>query len=163
MATAASQGLPKSIRRGLTRLRRRIRALGALRGLGTVALVLALGAVLGMAADLAVVLPGWARWSLWGACLGAAGLAVLATVVWPLVRRVGWTDLAAVAERGHPTLDERLTSSVALLGARPHGSPELIAALADEAAARARSALGAIPADTRVLGELVEALAARIA
>ena len=35
-------------------------------------------------------------------------------------------------------VDERLTSSVALLGARAHGSPELIAALAAEAAERAR-------------------------
>ena len=48
-----------------------------------------------------------------------------------------WNDLAALAERGEPSLGERLTSAVGLLRQRPHGSPELIAAVVDDAAERA--------------------------
>ena len=116
----------------------RLRTLGTLRGLGTLALILAIGAAAGMVADVAVVLPMAARWAIWGAWVAAGAVALLAAVVRPLVRRIGWTDLAAVAERGHPGLAERLTSAVGLLRERPHGSPELIAALADDAADRTR-------------------------
>ncbi|HEX8203409.1 MAG TPA: hypothetical protein VF590_23235, partial [Isosphaeraceae bacterium] len=131
--------LPRPIRRGLGRVDRKLRLLGALRGLGTAALVLALGAALGMAADFFWELSRGARWAIWGAWVAAGGLALLLGVVRPLVRRLGWTDLAAVAERGFPGLGERLTGAVGLLAGRPHGSPALIAALADEAAAQTRT------------------------
>jgi hypothetical protein len=68
------------------------------------------------------------------------GLIVAATR--PMVRRSGALALAALAERSHPPLGESLTAAVALFDERerrrepPHGSPALIAALADEAAAR---------------------------
>jgi hypothetical protein len=52
-----SPSLPRPIRRGLGRVDHKLRLLGALRGLGTVALVLALGAALGMAADFLWELP----------------------------------------------------------------------------------------------------------
>src|SRR5438309_4223013 len=125
--------LPRSIRRGLGRVDLKLRAVGALRGLGTAALIAALGAVAGMAADFAWPLPAWVRWALWIGWVAAVGVALAASVVRPLVRRVVWVDLAAVAERGHPGLGERLTGAAALLGGRgrPHGSPALIAALAD--------------------------------
>lgn len=130
--------LPRSIRRGLGRVGRRLRTATLVRGLGLVALATAAGAALGAAADLATVLPGPARWLIWGSWV-AAGLATLAlAVLRPLARRAGWAELAAVAERGEPALGERLTGAVGLHG-RPHGSPALIAALAADAEHRARS------------------------
>jgi len=137
---ASAAPLPRAIRRGLGRVDHRLRMVGTVRGLGTVALVLAVGAALGMAADVAFVLPIGARWALWGAWIAAGTLALLATVLRPMLRRLTWGDLAAVAETGQPTLGERLTGTVALLRGRPHGSPELIAALVDDAAGHAGTA-----------------------
>ena len=143
MATVTTEtrtplALPRAIRRGLGRVDHRLRMLGMLRGAGTLALILAVGAAIGMAADVAFVLPMAARWAIWGAWVAAGAIALLAGVVRPLVRRIGWIELAAVAERGHPGLAERLTGAVGLLRGRPHGSPELIAALAEDAAQSAR-------------------------
>ena len=95
------------------------------------------GAVLAMAADVAFVLPLQARWIMWGTWVATAAVATGIGVIRPLVRRLTWNDLAALAERGEPSLGERLTSAVGLLRQRPHGSPELIAAVVDDAADRA--------------------------
>ena len=132
--------LPRPIRRALGRLGLRLRTAFLLEGLGTTALTLVLGAVTGMGADFVWVLPQIVRWAIWGVWLAVAGLVFLITTLRPLFRRFGAFDLAAVAERGLPELGERLTSAVALLdrGTRPHGSPGLIAALAEEAAAKSR-------------------------
>ncbi len=142
MATATTEArvLPRAIRRGLKQVRRRVRRVTFAHGLGTLLLVLAAVAVAGMAADLLAVLPQFVRWAIWAGWI-AAGLAVLAGfLLWPLGRRLGWTDLAAVAERARPELEERLTGSVALLEAREHahGSRDLIAALAEDTEARVR-------------------------
>ena len=138
----ANARLPRPIRRVLGRLGLRLRVASCLRGLGTTILVMALCAALGMAADLAWVLPQLARWAIWGAWLAFGGLILILKTLRPLVRRFGAFDLAAVAERGHPELGERLTGAVALLGMgsrhAPHGSPALIAALVEEAAEESR-------------------------
>ncbi|HWE39706.1 MAG TPA: hypothetical protein VG406_24365 [Isosphaeraceae bacterium] len=128
--------LPRPIRRVLGRVGRRLRAAALLRGLGRVALVLAVGAALGMAADFAGVLPEAARWAIWGGWLAATGATMVIGVLYPMVRGAGVFELAALAERAHPGLGERLTGAVALLGPHRarHGSPALIAALAVEAA-----------------------------
>ncbi len=137
----ATATLPRPIRRALGRLGLRLRLASCLRGLGTTILVMALCAAMGMAADLAWVLPQVTRWAIWGVWLAIGGLIFLLTILRPLFRRFGAFDLAAVAERGHPELGERLTGAVALLGngRAPHGSPTLIAALAEEAVAEART------------------------
>src|SRR5262249_31303502 len=126
------RSLPQALRRGLTRVSRRLRTIALVRGLGTLALVLGLGAIGGMIAVVAFVLPQPARWAIWLAWIGAGILTLIVTLGRPLSRRIRWTDLAAVAERGHPELGEQLTESVALLGEdeRAHGSPSLIRALA---------------------------------
>jgi hypothetical protein len=138
---SANPSLPRPIRRALGRLSLRLRTAFLLRGLGTTALTLVLGAVLGMAADFAWVLPQIARWAIWGVWLTVASLVFILTTLRPLVRRFGAFDLAAVAERGQPELGERLTGAVSLLdrSTHPHGSPALIAALAEEAAAKSRA------------------------
>jgi hypothetical protein len=104
-----------------------------------VALVGAIGAVLAIGADFAVPLPQAVRWAIWGGWLATVTLAVVFAVLRPLLRRAAVLDLAAVAQRAHPELGERLTGAVALLNPitnRPaHGAPALIGALADEASA----------------------------
>ena len=137
----ATATLPLPIRRALGRLGLRLRMTAGLRGLGSTLLAMAVCAALGIAADLAWVLPQPARWTIWAAWLALGGLIFIVTALRPLVRRLGAFDLAAVAERGHPELGERLTGVVALLGSgqAPHGSPALIAALTREAVDEART------------------------
>jgi len=134
---AASISLPRPIGRALGRLDRRLRTSSFWRGLGTTALVIAAGAALGIAADFAWVLPQAARWAIWGAWLAAGSFAIIVTVLRPIVRRFVAFDLAALAEQTHPELGEQLTGTVSLLGGvvPAHGSPALIAALAERAAA----------------------------
>ncbi len=136
---SSHQALPREIRRVLGQLDRRIRAVAALKGLGTVALVVALIAAAGMALDFAWPLPQSVRWLIWGAWLLVGGWAVGTRVVRPLFRGRLPLELAAVAERTHPGLGERLTGAVGLLGetGRPHGSSSLIAAVADDASQHA--------------------------
>ena len=141
MATATtetrhSRSLPRAIRRGLRRLRPRLRAVGAMRGLGKAAMVLAVTAILAMAADVALVVPVAVRWTMWVAWIATAAIATLTGVVRPLLQRLTWNGLAALAERGEPALGEWLTSAVGLLH-QPHGSPELIAAVVEDATERA--------------------------
>lgn len=138
-ARTASPPLPSAIRRLLGQIDRRLRAGSVLRGLGTTALVAALGAVLGMAADFVWVLPLTVRWGIWIVWLAAVGWSLVSRVIGPLVRRADPLELAALAERAEPSLGERLTAVVGLLGrsGRPNGSNEMIAALANAASAYA--------------------------
>jgi hypothetical protein len=139
IATAGAPVLPNAFRHGLRRVDRRIRRVALTRGAGALLLVLAAGLALGMTADVAIVLPRPVRWALWTAWIIGSVATAVVMLVRPQARRVGWTDLAAVAEVGHPKLAERLTSSVALLAAREraHGSHMLIEALTDDAARQA--------------------------
>ena len=128
--------VPRPIRRGLARVGRRLRAATLVRGTGLVGLSTAAGVALAAGADLSTILTAPARWTIWAAWVAAGLVALTWAVLRPLARRAGWADLAAVAERAEPALGERLTGAVGLLG-RPHGSPALIAALADDAGRRA--------------------------
>ena len=123
METRHPRSLPRAIKRGLGRVSLRLRAVGAMRGLGKAAIVLAVVAVLAMAADVAFILPLQARWIIWGTWIATAAVGLVAGVIRPLVRRLTWNDLAALAERGEPSLGERLTSAVGLLRQRRTGRP----------------------------------------
>ncbi len=139
MTTAAPA--PREIYRALGRVAARLRAVGALKGAGTVAVVASIGAALGMAADFAWILPTAVRWWIWGGWLALSGAVALAVVARPLVRPLAAIDLAALAERGQPEFAERLVGSVALLaeGEGTRGSHALIDALAGQAAGEART------------------------
>ena len=96
---------------------RRLRAACCCEGWAWVALVVAVGAVLGMGADFAWPLsPGGAVGDLGGLARGD-GRGDGRGVLRPLLRGRAALDLAAVAERTHPGLGERLTGAVALLDA----------------------------------------------
>ncbi|SIO32490.1 hypothetical protein SAMN05444166_3793 [Singulisphaera sp. GP187] len=158
--------LPDPIRRLLGQLDRRLRAGAVFRGLGITAFVAALGAALGMTADFMLVLPLAVRWGIWGGWLVAVGFLFVSRVVGPLVRKADHLELAAIAERAEPSLGERLSAVVGLLGrsGRLNGSPELVAALAGSASAYAGvmdpSRLVALRGSTRrlALGGLMLAL-----
>jgi hypothetical protein len=135
--------LSSALLRPLNRLRRRLRALAVARGVGTTLLALALLAVIGMAIDLAVVLPPWARWSIWSSGVAVIVSGVAFGVMRPLLLSHDRTHLAALLERPRPELRERLSVAVALdhdqSRGRAHGDPGLIAAQAREAASHAGS------------------------
>ncbi len=135
-ARAVRLELPKPIRRALGRLDRRLRTQAAFRGLGTSALVAAVVAAVAMALDFFVGLSNSARWGVWLAGVFAAMVPLTLGLIRGIGRRARALDLAAVLERSDPELGERLTGTVGLLG-EPHGSPDLIAALADDASAHA--------------------------
>src|ERR1700759_531426 len=69
----ATPPLPRPIRRVLVRIDRRLRVAAGLKGMGTVFLVIALGAAAGMAADFAWMLPQSVRWTIWGIWVAAGG------------------------------------------------------------------------------------------
>ena len=131
-----SSAPPLAIRRALRRVDARLRLAASSRGLGTLALVAAIGSALGMAADFVWPLPIAVRWAIWGSWVAFVVMIVAADVIRPWLKRSRWIDLAAVAERADPRLEERLTGSIALLDEANHptGSPALIAALAEDAA-----------------------------
>ncbi len=129
---------PLPFRNALGRLGRKLRIVNVLQGLGILALVATLGALPGLVADFFWTLPESIRWGFWGIWLAALVFVGLTMVVWPLVRRQTWADLAAVAERTCPGLGECLTGAVDLLGREgsSRGSPIFIEALGNEAAER---------------------------
>jgi hypothetical protein len=136
---ALKAALPQPITRVLGKIDRRLRARSMMHGLGTVAIIAALGAVAGMIVDFAWDVPQAARWAIWGGWICAIAAGLIAIALRPLFQRRMALGLAALAEQSDGQLGERLTATVALVGgASPaHGSPALIAALAEEATARA--------------------------
>ncbi len=174
-ATAASQVFPRSlppeISAALDAARRRVRRLVALRG-GATSAGVAFAVVLAMMAADAAFAPDspLARWTLWlaGACVVAT--TVHATLWRPLSKPISPATLAALLERNHPELEERLSTAVGLLGPRhagKGGSEELLSLVARAAALDAsrispkaefsarpilrRAAFAAIPAGTLAL------------
>ncbi len=112
-----------------------------MRGLGTTALVVSIVLAMGMLTDFLWVLPQAGRWAIWAAALASIVITFAISVVRSTFRRGNAFDLAAVAERGNGALEEQLTGAVGLLGSgsRSHGSPRLIAAVAERAAEHAGS------------------------
>jgi hypothetical protein len=121
-------------------------------------LVLSLGLVAGVLADFILVLPPVVRWALWVSWI-VAGLALAVFgLLRPYLRRSSWTDLAALARRVRPEVGESLVGAVDLVehAGRDHGSPQLIAALVEQADERSRgvdfsAALPAGPSRRRLL------------
>lgn len=132
-------GIPRPVLDLLARVRRRLLAASALRLFAAIAAISAVAVVVGVAADLAFVLPIGVRWALWGAWVASIGLVAAVGLARVVSRWHSWDALAAVAERPHPDLAERLTVAVGLADRLANGSPELIAALRDDAGQRARS------------------------
>ncbi len=148
--------LPRPIKKALRRVDRRLRRQALLKGLGTAALIAAVGAAAGMLADLAFGLPQAARWGIGGAWVFALALPLLIGLAKAFGRGAHDLALAGVLEQADGTLGDRLTGAVDLLKGRTHGSPALIEALAHDAAAR----VSAVDPAHRTVGKGVEAAGA---
>ena len=64
-SASLTPSVPREIHRALGRVAARLRMVGTLKGLGTVAIVAAVGAVLGMTADFVWPLLSLTRWTIW--------------------------------------------------------------------------------------------------
>ena len=133
--------LPQPLQSGLSRVALRWKQLAAMRGLGRLLVALVVVAIVAMVLDFWFPLPVTVRWALW---LGWFVL-VLVGIARGLFRILGkslsLSDLAAIAETGHPELAERISSTVGLLNPHTtaHGSSSLITVLAQETTGRVES------------------------
>jgi hypothetical protein len=137
---AMLDALPLSLGDQLTAVARRVRLLRTARGLSFVVLLLAVVGGGTLLADACFNLPGGVRAGLFAAWLGLGLLIILFGLLLPLCRRLDTAALAAIVEEKYPDLGERLTATVELTQHRDvgHGSPTLIALLADETEAQSR-------------------------
>jgi len=122
------------LNQALKRLERRRRAVVLGRGLGLALTVAAIVGLAGIVLDHAWFLPDQVRWAVWMAWVGTIGLVLAISAFRAFVQPAGLLALASKAERDDPTAAslETLTAAVSLTR-NPHGSPSLIAALADQA------------------------------
>lgn len=131
--------LPASLERKLNGLVQHLRRQRLLRGLGLLVLTLAPLAGLALLADILYELPAWLRWAALALWLAVGLLTAWRALLGPLARRLDRAALAAVIEQRHPELGERLSTTVELAGTAElgHGSPQLIALLAQDTEQRA--------------------------
>ncbi len=122
--------LPDGLADKLRGLARRLRRIALIRGIGLTLAVSGAMTAAGLAVDLLFDLPTPLRIG-WLGLTGATAIALFGWfVVRPLLRRYSGINLAAVVERGHPELGERLSSLVELTHAETpanwRGSPVML-------------------------------------
>ena len=112
------KNIPPEIARKLDQSVRRVRSILLFRGICMVTAV-AVASMLGiMAIDAMVtIFSHGVRWGLWAAAVGATGATAWFALVKPLRRRFSAWEIAALIERNHPELEERLSTVVGLLEA----------------------------------------------
>ena len=130
----------ESLSQLVNRLERRRRGVVLARGLGFSLLLTAIIGVLGIGLEMAFVLPRSVRWLVWLGGLGGIVAALVVAALRAFAQPIDTLSLTASAERAHASDNaegiESLAAAVALTRSpRPHGSPALIAALAEQAAA----------------------------
>jgi hypothetical protein len=135
-AARATPPLPVPIHAALGRINRRLKLAVGLRGVGIALLAGSALMLVAMGADLLWTLPRGVRLGLRGFWVVTL-TALVASMFRSLSRRASLVGLAALAERADPTLGERLTGAVGLLGPDAQGAPGLIAASARDASQRA--------------------------
>ncbi len=136
-----AQQLPPGLATGLQQLRRRWRWLTVLHGSGLFGLVATAVLGLGLVVDLLCPLPLALRMLLLVLVVGVTVWAFCRLVVGRILARISPAELAALVERVHPELEERLTSSVELLESgsdQPSAAP-LCALLVEETEIATRS------------------------
>ena len=107
--------IPPEIAAKLKESVRRVRLILLLRGLAVVVTVALASLLVSMAIDAMVtIFSGWIRWGLWAAAVAATGVAAWFALVKPLCRRFTPAEIAALIERNHPELEERLSTVVEL-------------------------------------------------
>jgi hypothetical protein len=132
--------LPSPLGARLSALRRRVRLIGAARGLAWTAIVITLSTAAAVGLDHWLNLPASVRHFLFRFWLGEGAVLAALSIIVPMCRRIAPAAIAAAIEAKYPDLGERLTSAVELTeNSDPgHGSPVLIGLLLEDAAHRSR-------------------------
>lgn len=112
------ENLPPAIAAKLDESVRRVRRIIRVRGI-CVTVAVFVAALLGMMAIDAMVMifSSLVRWGLWCAAMGAAGWTAWTALIKPLRRKFTAAEVAALIERNHPELEERLSTVVELMQA----------------------------------------------
>jgi len=128
--------LTRPLRRGLGRLRRRVRGLLVLLGASRTLVFLAVALVLFFLADYFLRLPLWVRGIALVGVLAGAGTVLFRRLLRPLAHPLDDARLAARVELAHPALADRLKSSLAFAHAHEdpenEDSPELMRVVVEE-------------------------------
>ncbi len=137
-ASAVSfDALPADIAAKLRQTARRIQAIIWMRGLLAVVAALAVSILAIMAVDAMVTIyASGVRWALWGCGVAAVAATAFRMLVRPLSKPFTPARLAALIERNHPELEERLSTVVELLsepGTVAEGSSQLLEVLTVDA------------------------------
>lgn len=106
--------LPSEIADQLSELRSWVRWQWLLRGAGRVGAIASLGLIAAFAADYRYDLSAMTRVAVLSSLATVTALAFLVWIIVPLCRRIGWTELAAMADRAHPHWEGALTSAIEL-------------------------------------------------
>ncbi len=114
MPTGPSSSLPVELQQKLSRLQSRIRTLNLFRGAGKVAVVVVIACALALLMDAQWQMSDTARVLLTLASLGAIAGSGWYWLIRPLSNATTNAELAAIVERSHPELMERLSSTVEL-------------------------------------------------
>ena len=129
--------LPRPIARKLRQAASRIRRIVLLRGSLAVLATAVIAVLCIMAVDsMVVITEPLVRWALWAVGVAAVAVVAHASLVRPLSRRLTPARLAALIERNHPELEERLSTVVELMASPDslaEGSEELMKVVTDAA------------------------------
>ena len=106
--------LPSEIADQLTELKTWVRWQWLLRGVGRVCLIASLGLAGAFFADYRYDLAPTTRIAVLSSIATLTSLAFLVWVVVPMCRRIGWAELAAMADKANPRWEDALTSAVEL-------------------------------------------------
>ena len=106
--------LPSEIADQLTELKSWVRWQWLLRGVGRVGMIASLGLAGAFLADYRYDLAPTSRIVVLSSVAAVTLLAFVVWVVVPLFRRIGWAELAAMADKAHPRWEGALTSAVEL-------------------------------------------------
>ncbi len=106
--------LPSEITDQLIELKSWVRWQWLLRGAGRVGMIASLGLAGAFLADYRYDLAPTTRIAVLSSVVGVTLLAFLAWMVVPLCRRIGWAELAAMADKANPRWEGALTSAVEL-------------------------------------------------
>src|SRR5438477_2359115 len=123
---------PTMLINSLQAIRRRVRTLSVLFGVGIVAAASATLIVLLVLLDYGLNLPPVPRVFMLAVALAALGYAMVRWIVKPVLARLSLTDVASRLEAAFPQFDDRLRSTVDFLGGKVPGSEMMKARVVDE-------------------------------
>ena len=123
---------PTMLMNSLESIRRRVRTLGVVFGIGVVAAAAVALVLILVLLDYALNLPPLPRVVMLALALVVLGYSMTRWIVKPLLARLSLTDVASRLEAAFPQFDDRLRSTVDFLGGKVPGSDMMKARVIDE-------------------------------